>query len=58
MLRAPVQNYLLVRGTQALWLAAAPGTTAIRATGTVVCASGQICNQIAVHFSATLVVSP
>lgn len=53
-----VQNYLLVRGTQAIWTAAAPGTTTIKATGTVICASGQACILIALLFATTIVVAP
>lgn len=53
-----VQNYLLVRGTQAIWTAAAPGTTTIKATGTVICPSGQACIMIALLFTTTVVVAP
>jgi hypothetical protein len=53
-----VQNYLLVRGTQAIWTAAAPGTSTITATGTVICASGQACIMLALLFTATIVVAP
>jgi hypothetical protein len=53
-----VQNYLLVRGTQAIWTAAAPGTATISATGTVICASGQACILLAVLFTTTVVVAP
>ena len=53
-----VQNYLLVRGTQAIWTAAAPGTSTITATGTVICPSGQACIMIALLFTTTVVVAP
>jgi hypothetical protein len=53
-----VQNYLLVRGTQAIWTAAAPGTSTVTATGTVICPSGQACILIALLFTTTVVVSP
>jgi hypothetical protein len=53
-----VQNYLLVRGTQALWTAAAPGTSTVTATGTVICPSGQACIMIALLFTTTVVVGP
>jgi len=53
-----VQNYMLVRGTQAIWTAAAPGTTTISATGTVICASGQACIMLALLFTTTVVVGP
>ena len=52
-----VQNELLVRGTQAVWTASAPGRATISATGTVVCPSGQACIQIAILFTTTVVVS-
>ena len=51
-----VQNELLVKGTQAIWTAAAAGTTTISATGTVICPSGQACILIAIPFSTTVVV--
>jgi hypothetical protein len=53
-----VQNYLLVRGTQAIWTAAAPGTATVTATGTVICPSGQACTLIALLFTTTIVVGP
>ena len=54
----PIQSYLLVRGTQAIWTAAAPGTATITATGTVICPSGQACILIAILFTATVIVAP
>lgn len=53
-----VQNYLLVRGTQAIWTVAAAGTSTITATGTVICPSGKACIQIALLFTTTVVASP
>jgi len=53
-----VQNYLLVRGTQAIWTAAKPGTATITATGTVICPSGQACIMLALLFTTTVVVAP
>jgi len=53
-----LQRYLLVRGTQAIWTAAAPGTSTITATGTVICPSGQACILIALLFTTTVVVAP
>ena len=53
-----VQNELLVRGTQAVWTASAPGTATITATGTVICPSGKACILIAILFKTTVVVSP
>jgi hypothetical protein len=52
-----VQNQVLVRGTQAIWTAAAPGTATISATGTVACPSGQACILIAILFTTTVMVS-
>jgi hypothetical protein len=52
------QRYLLVRGTQAVWTAASPGTVTITATGTVVCPSGQACILIALLFTTTVTVAP
>lgn len=52
-----VQNELLVRGTQAVWTASAPGTATIKATGTAICPSGQACILIALLFETTVVVS-
>jgi len=52
-----VQKELLVRGTQAVWTAAAPGQATISATGSVVCPSGQACILIAILFTTTVMVS-
>lgn len=51
------ERYLLVRGTQAIWTASAPGSSHVSATGTVICPSGQACILIAVLFTTTVVVS-
>ncbi len=56
--RPVAQNYLLVRGTQAIWIAKSVGTSTIRATGGAVCASGQPCPLFAVLFTATVNVVP
>lgn len=53
-----VQNYLLVRGTQAIWTAVTPGPAIVTATGTVICPSGQACTLIALLFTTTVVVGP
>jgi uncharacterized cupin superfamily protein len=50
------QNVRLARGTQAVFRAAAAGTTKISATGTVICPSGQACIMIAILFTTTTVV--
>lgn len=54
----PIQNYMLVRGTQAIWLAKTAGRSQIKATGGAVCASGSPCPLFAVLFSATVEVQP
>ncbi|MDE3111546.1 MAG: hypothetical protein KGN00_07080 [Chloroflexota bacterium] len=56
--RPAVQNYMLVRGTQAIWDAKSAGTSTISATGTVPCPTGKACIQIAVPFVATVDVLP
>ena len=58
ILTRSVQNELLVRGTQAIWTASAPGTSTITATGTVICPSGKACILIALPFKTTVSVSP
>ena len=58
VLAAPVQNYLLVRGTQAIWLAKSAGRSAINASGGVSCASAQPCPLLLAVFNATVEVSP
>ena len=52
-----IQRELLVRGTQAVWTAAAPGQATISATGSVICPSGQACILIAILFTTTVMVS-
>jgi len=54
----PVQNYMLVRGTQAIWLAASPGRSPIKASGGPNCPSGSLCPMFLVVFSATVDVLP
>lgn len=56
LMHGPIQYQLLVRGTQAIWVAAAPGKATITATGTVPCPSGQACIMIAIPFTTTVVV--
>lgn len=58
VLTHPVQNYMLVRGTQAIWLASSVGRSVIHATGTAACATGQPCPQLAVAFTVTIDVVP
>jgi len=54
----PVQNYMLMRGTQAIWLAAAPGRSSIKASGGPNCPSGSLCPMLLAVFSATVDVLP
>jgi len=54
----PIQNYMLVRGTQAIWLAKSAGHSQIKATGGAVCGSGSPCPLFAVLFNATVEVQP
>jgi hypothetical protein len=54
----PVQNYMLVRGTQAIWLAQSPGRSTIKASGGMNCPSGSACPMLLAVFSATVEVSP
>jgi len=54
----PIQNYMLVRGTQAIWLAKSAGRSQIKATGGAVCPSGSPCPLFAVLWSATVDVVP
>ena len=54
----PIQNYMLVRGTQAIWLASSVGRSTIKATGGAVCGAGSPCPMYAVLFSATVDVLP
>ena len=54
----PLQNYMLVRGTQTIWLAKSAGRASIRAAGGAACPSGSACPMYAVLFSATVDVLP
>ena len=58
VLTRPVQSYMLVRGTQAIWLAQSPGRARVHAQGGVNCASGQPCPLLLAVFDATVEVSP
>jgi len=52
------RNYMLVRGTQAIWLAHAVGRATIKASGGVNCPSGSLCPMLLAVFSATVDVLP
>lgn len=51
-------NYMLVRGTQAIWIARSPGRSTIKASGGVNCPSGAACPMLLAVFTATVDVSP
>jgi hypothetical protein len=52
------RNYMLVRGTQAIWLAQSPGRSTIKASGGVNCPSGSACPMLLAVFTATVEVLP
>jgi len=52
------RNYMLVRGTQVIWLANAVGRSTIKATGGMSCPSGSACPLLLAVFTATVEVSP
>ena len=49
---------MLVRGTQAIWLAGSPGRSPIKASGAMNCPSGSLCLMFLAVFSATVDVLP
>ena len=52
------RSYLLVRGTQAIWLARSAGHSTIKASGGMNCPSGAACPLLLAVFSATVEVVP
>jgi hypothetical protein len=54
----PNRNYMLVRGTQAIWLARSAGTATIKASGGMNCPSGSMCPMFLAVFNATVEVLP
>jgi hypothetical protein len=54
----PNRSYLLVRGTQAIWLAQSAGRSTIKASGGMNCPSGAACPMLLAVFTATIEVSP
>ena len=52
------RSYLLVRGTQAIWLDRSAGRSTIKASGGKNCPSGAACPLLLAVFSATVEVSP
>jgi hypothetical protein len=58
LVREPLKNYMLVRGTQAIWLAQSAGRSTIKASGGVNCPSGAACPMLLAVFTATVEVLP
>lgn len=58
LVREPFRNYMLVRGTQAIWLAQSAGRSTIKASGGVNCPSGAACPMLLALFTATVEVLP
>ena len=56
--REATRNYLLVRGTQAIWLARSAGRSTIKASGGMNCPSGSLCPMLLAVFTATVEVVP
>jgi hypothetical protein len=56
--REATKSYLLVRGTQAIWLAQSAGRSTIKASGGMNCPSGSACPMLLAVFTATVEVSP
>jgi hypothetical protein len=52
------RSYLLVRGTQAIWLARSAGRSTIKASGGKNCPSGAACPLMLAVFTATVEVVP
>ena len=52
------RSYLLVRGTQAIWLARSAGRSTIKASGGSNCPSGAACPLLLAVFTATVEVLP
>jgi len=52
------RNYLLVRGTQAIWLARSVGSSTIKASGGMNCPSGSLCPMLLAVFTSTVEVIP
>ena len=52
------RNYMLVRGTQAIWLARSAGRSTIKASGGMNCPSGSACPMLLAVFTATIQVLP
>ena len=58
LIQEPNRNYMLVRGTQAIWLARSVGRSTIKASGGMNCPSGSLCPMFLAVFTATVEVLP
>jgi len=58
LVQEPNRNYLLVRGTQAIWLARSAGRSTIKASGGMNCPSGSLCPMLLAVFTSTVEVVP
>jgi hypothetical protein len=54
---ARVPNIMVVRGAQGVYRALKPGSTTLSATGTAICAQGQVCPMYAIAFHVGLQVT-
>jgi hypothetical protein len=52
------RSYLLVRGTQAIWLARSVGRSTIKASGGMNCPSGSLCPMLLAVFTSTVEIVP
>jgi hypothetical protein len=52
------RKYLLVRGTQAIWLARSAGRSTVKGSGGMNCPSGSACPMLLAVFTATVEVVP
>jgi hypothetical protein len=58
LVQEPNRSYLLVRGTQAIWLARSAGRSTIKASGGMNCPSGSLCPMLLAVFTSTVEVIP
>jgi hypothetical protein len=58
LIQEPNRNYMLVRGTQAIWLARSTGRSTVKASGGMNCPSGSLCPMLLAVFTATIEVLP
>jgi len=58
LVQEPNRSYLLVRGTQAIWLARSAGRSTVKASGGMNCPSGSLCPMLLAVFTSTVEVVP